>query len=356
MNTVFISHPQDMLQRYFGDKALAVLRTIAEVKFNPEHRELTTRELVAAARDSDVIIAYRQTPGPQVLFSALPELAAFVRCAVDIRTIDIDSASAHGILVTQASAGFVSAVSEWVVATMLDLGRGISAYAESYHRGEPPAPAMGRELRGATLGVIGYGQISRYLCDLALAFGMRVLVADPNASVEREALRQVHLPMLLGESDFVICLAPLTSETENLMDARAFASMKAGACFINAARGELVDEVALLDALESGRLAGCALDVGRAPDQMPSPALARHPRVIATPHIGGLSPAAIEHQALETVAQVDALFQGKMPAGAVNAVHATRLHKFRHSVQAGNWPGSELPGQAHVFQTNTHTN
>ncbi|HEV2682231.1 MAG TPA: hydroxyacid dehydrogenase [Rhodanobacter sp.] len=349
MNTVFVSHPRDMLQRYFGDRALAALRAIAEVKFNPEQRELTTGELVAAAHGSDVIIAYRQTPGPRALFSALPELAAFVRCAVDIRTIDIDAASAHGILVTQASAGFVSAVSEWVIATMLDLGRGISAYAESYHRGEPPAPAMGRELRGATLGVIGYGQISRYLCDLALAFGMRVLVADPYTTVEHEALRQVQLPVLLGESDFVVCLAPLTSATENLMNARAFASMKAGACFINAARGELVDEAALLHALESGRLAGCALDVGRAPDQMPSPALARHPQVIATPHIGGLSPAAIEHQALETVAQVEALFQGKMPTGAINATYATRLRKFGHSVQAGSGPGSGEPGQAHVF-------
>jgi D-3-phosphoglycerate dehydrogenase / 2-oxoglutarate reductase len=350
MNTVFVSHPRDMLARYFGDKALAALRAIAEVKFNPECRELTTDELVAAARDSDVIIAYRQTPGPQALFSALPELAAFVRCAVDIRTIDIDAASAYGILVTQASAGFVPAVSEWVIATMLDLGRGISAYAESYHRGEPPAPAMGRELRGATLGIIGYGQISRYLCDLALAFGMRVLVADPYASVGHEALRQVQLPTLLEESDFVICLAPLTSETVNLMDAAAFALMKAGACFINAARGELVDEAALLDALESGHLAGCALDVGRAPDQMPSPALARHPRVIATPHIGGLSPVAIEHQALETVAQVEALFQGRMPTGAVNAARATRLRKFGHLIQGTSGPASGERGPAHVFR------
>ena len=80
--------------------------------------------------------------------------------------------------------------------------------------------------------------------------------------------------------------------------------MKPGAFFINASRGDLVDEAALLHALDSGHLAGCALDVGRAPDQMPSPALAAHPRVIATPHIGGLTPPAVEHQALETVAQL----------------------------------------------------
>ncbi|WP_350595689.1 NAD(P)-dependent oxidoreductase, partial [Pseudoalteromonas sp. 45-MNA-CIBAN-0466] len=89
--------------------------------------------------------------------------------------------------------------------------------------------------------------------------------------------------------DYVVCLAPATPATANLIDAAAFAAMKPGACFINASRGELVDEQALADALASGRLAGCALDVGRAADQMPTPALAAHPRVIATPHIGGLT-------------------------------------------------------------------
>jgi D-3-phosphoglycerate dehydrogenase len=194
---------------------------------------------------------------------------------------------------------------------------------------------MGRELRGATLGVIGYGQISRYLCDLALAFGMRVAVADPYVQVQRAGVRQVPLHTLLGEADFVVCLAAALPETENLMNAAAFAAMKPGAFFVNAARGELLDEAALLHALDSGRLAGCALDVGRAPDQMPTPALARHPRVIASPHIGGLTPEAVEHQALETVAQIDALLQGRLPAGAVNAPRATRLARWGHTVASG---------------------
>ena len=132
-------------------------------------------------------------------------------------------------------------------------------------------------------------------------------------------MRQVAVAALLAESDFVVCLAPANAETENLMNAAAFAAMKPGAFFVNAARGELVDDAALLAALDSGHLGGCALDVGRAPDQMPAPALARHPRVIATPHIGGLTPPAIEHQALETVAQLAQLLRGEMPEGAVNA-------------------------------------
>jgi len=94
---------------------------------------------------------------------------------------------------------------------------------------------------------------------------------------------------LLAQSDFVVCLAAATEDTENLMNAAAFAAMQPGAFFINAARGNLVDEDALVAALDAGTIAGCALDVGRAPDQMPSPAVARHPRAIATPHIGGLS-------------------------------------------------------------------
>jgi D-3-phosphoglycerate dehydrogenase len=315
-----------MLERYFGDKALAGLRAVAQVKLNGESRELTTDELIAAAQGCDAIIAYRQTPGPRALFAALPELAAIVRCAVDIRTIDVDAASEHGVLVTQASAGFVPAVSEWVIGVLVAMARGVDSYAAAYHRGETVEPAMGRQLRGATLGVIGYGQISRYLCDAAGALGMRVVVADPYANVEQHT--QVPLPTLLSTSDFVVCLAPATPETAHLMNASTFAAMKRGAYFVNAARGELVDEAALLSALDAGHLAGCALDVGSEADQMPSRILARHPKVIATPHIGGLTPEATEHQALETVSQIEAILRGEIPQGAVNAAHASRMSRF----------------------------
>jgi D-3-phosphoglycerate dehydrogenase len=184
---------------------------------------------------------------------------------------------------------------------------------------------MGRELRHSTLGVIGYGHIGRYLCDLALAFGTRVVVSDPRATVSDQRIRQVDLADLLSDSDFVVCLAPASAETENLMDVSRFAQMKRGAFFINASRGELVDDAALKRALDEGLIAGCALDVGRAPDQKPATELATHPKVIATPHIGGLTPQAVEHQALETVEQVAAILAGRMPAGAVNADRATRL-------------------------------
>lgn len=325
---VFVSHPADMLEHYFGAPALRALRGIAEVRLNPEARELDTAELVAAASGCDALIAYRQTPAPEALFRGLPQLKAFLRCAMDIRTVDVVAASAHGVLVTRASPGFNAAVAEWVVGAMLDLGRGTGRYAEAYHRGERPTPVMGRELRGSTLGIVGFGGIGRTLCELALAFGMDVLVSTPRTVEPIYGVRQVELPALLAGSDFVVCLAPANAETANMFDAAAFAALRPGAYFINAARGELVDEAALLAALEQGRLAGCALDVGLAPDQMPSPALARHPRVIATPHIGGLTPPATGHQAMETVTQLDALLHGRMPAGAVNPVHATRLQAW----------------------------
>jgi len=333
MTTVFVSHPQSKLGHYFGDRATAALRAIADVRFNPGDTDLSSSELAALATDCEVIISYRQTVGDEALFAALPRLLAFVRCAIDIRNIDVPAASRHGVLVTQASAGFIAAVSEWIVGVMIDLSRHISAASADYHAGRPALPAMGRELRGATLGVIGYGQISRYLCDVALALGMRIVVHDPYTPTGRKELEQVELLPLLQRADYVVCLAAATEATENLMNATTFAAMKPGAFFINASRGNLVDDDALLAALDAGTIAGCAVDVGRAPDQMPSPRVAAHPRVIASPHIGGLTPPAVEHQAMETVAQVTELLQGRAPQGAVNAAQATRWQQATHAPQ-----------------------
>jgi D-3-phosphoglycerate dehydrogenase / 2-oxoglutarate reductase len=336
MVTVFVSHPPDKLDTYFGAKATQALGAIAEVRFNDAPGELSLPALVAAARGCDALIAYRQTAAPEALFRDLPELFAFIRCAVDIRTVDVAAASAHGVLVTQASPGFVAAVAEWVVAVMIDLGRGIVRYAEAARTNEPLLPFVGRELHGATLGVIGLGRIGAHLADLALAFGMRVLATTPQPIDDRGGrIRKVALMELLAESDFVACLAPAQADTEGLMNAAAFAAMRRGAFFVNAARGELVDDEALLAALDAGHLGGCALDVGRAPDQMPAPALARHPRVLAAPHIGGLTLAAIEHQALETVEQLTRLLAGEMPRGAVNAAHARRWRERQKTTVPG---------------------
>ena len=325
---VLLTHRPDALANYYGARALAALEVLAEVHRLPEEVDWTPQTLAQAAAGCQVIVSDRRAEAGAELFARLPELVAWCRCAVDIRNIDVAAASAQGILVTQASAGFMTSVAEWVLGVMIDASRGISASVHAYRNGEVPAPVMGRELRGATLGLIGYGQIGRTLAGIAAPLGLQVLVADPHVTVPPGTARQVTFARLLAESDHVVCLAHASPDTDNLIDAAAFARMKPTACFINASRGSLVDEAALLAALNEGTIAAAALDVGRAPDQMPSPALARHPRVIATPHIGGLTPPAIEHQSMETVRQVAEILQGRAPVGAVNPQHAHRLQRF----------------------------
>ena len=128
----------------------------------------------------------------------------------------------------------------------------------------------------------------------------------------------------MAQADYVVCLADRQRADREPDRAAALARMQRHAFFINLSRGNLVDEAALAAALRENRIAGAAMDVGRAPDQMPTPELAKLPNVIATPHIGGLTPQAIEHQALETVRQVAAIIKGEAPVGAVNTEHWTR--------------------------------
>ena len=269
-------------------------------------------------------MADRLTEGPGEIFLRLPKLCAFVRCAVDIRNIDVEAASAAGVLVTQAGPGFVQSVAELALGFMVDLSRGISRATADYHAGRKPEVMMGRQLAGSRLGIIGYGSIGRYLAPVAKSLGMTVLVADPFATVDDADIELVSLEDLLGRADYVVCLAVANEQTENLIGQAALARMRPHAFFINLSRGNLVDEAALTVALRENRIAGAAIDVGRARDQMPTPELARLPNVIATPHIGGLTPPAIESQSLETVRQVEAIVDGKVPAGAVNAAHWTR--------------------------------
>lgn len=325
---IFLTHAPDALRNYYGDRALAALRRHGEVVLNETGLVLDDpAALAAAARGARIVVADRNTPVPAAFLAASPDLIAVCRVAVDIRNIDVAAASREGILVTRATPGFVASVAELALGFMVDLARGVSDAVAAYRAGEAPPVRPGRQLAGAALGIIGYGVIGRRLAGLGLALGMEVLVSDPHQRAEGAGLRQVDLPALLGEADFVVCLAAASAATEKLMDEAAFARMKRGGFFINLSRGNLVDEAALERALEAGQLAGAAMDVGRAPDQKPSPRLAGRPDVLATPHIGGLTPQAVEHQAFDTVAQVADLTAGKIPAGAINAAEAFRLDR-----------------------------
>ena len=325
---IFLTHVPDMLENYYGERALAEMRKLGEVRLNEAGRVLDAKALAAAAKGCEIIVSDRQTPGPAGFFPLAPDCCAFLRVAVDIRNIDVEAASRAGVLVTRATPGFMASVSEMTIGMMIDLGRGITDATIAYRKRQEAEPRMGRQLHGATIGIMGYGAIARHLAPICIALGMKVLVADPYSKVEDSRMHQVPLDTLLAESDFVVCLVVANEQTENLMNAENFARMKKTAYFVNVSRGNLVDEAALKAALEKKQIAGAAMDVGRAFDQKPSLDLAGRADVIATPHTAGLTPDSIEHQAFDTVRQVAELVAGRVPPGAVNTDKATRLGRI----------------------------
>ena len=326
---VFVTHNPEDLDAYFG-RALPELERIASVTLNPFDRDLTTPELLDASTGCDVVIAHRATPGEASLFESHPDLVAFLRTAVDISTIDVDAASEAGVLVAHADKSFVPSTAELAVALLLDVARSVSESTVDYRRGDQPPQRPGFQLRGKTAGIIGYGAIARYLAPLLTAMGLDVIVSDPYATddIRADGFTADEFGSLLGRSDIVLPLAASTPETENLIDADAIAQMRRGAVLVNVSRGELLDEAAVADALDSGRLGGLAMDVGRAPDQRPSPDLASRPGVVATPHLGGLTPENADAQAMSAVDQVRQMTAGDMPARSVNPDDAHRLRAW----------------------------
>ena len=321
---LLLTHVPQARAQYYGTRALAQLQALVHVVLHEGAAPLDPQGVIAAARDADFIIADRSTPVPAEVFGGLPKLKVVMRSAVDIRNIDVAAASKAGVLVTHAEAGFVPSVVELAIGLLVELSRGMGPAIAAYREGRKPEIKVGRQLSGSTVGIIGYGRISRALAPVLAAMGMTVTVSDPYAQIDDRRFTKLPMDELMAGADYVICLAIANEETENLLDAAAFARMKPDAFFINMSRGNLVDEAALAKVLAEGRIAGAAMDVGRALDQMPSPELARLPNVIATPHIGGLTPPASESQAFDTVRQVEALVKGEMPPGAANPKDWTR--------------------------------
>ena len=325
--TAFLTHNPEDLRAYYA-RALPELAAIAEVVTNPLDRDLTSAELIAVAQGCDVIVAHRSTPGDAAVFAELPEMLAFLRCAVDISTIDVAAASSAGVLIGHADKTFVPATAELALAMMLDLARGVSESTIGYRNQLAPPQRSGRQLRGRTAGIIGYGAIGSYLANVLRAVGIRVVVCDPHADAMTDGFAQVELPELLGSSDFVLPLAAATAETENLINSDTLALMRPGTTLVNVSRGELIDEAAVAAALDSGHLGGLAMDVGRAADQRPSPELAGRRGVVATPHLGGLTPENADAQALSSVEQVRAMLAGVIPPRVLNAESARRLQTW----------------------------
>jgi D-3-phosphoglycerate dehydrogenase len=223
---VLLTHTPQSRAQYYGERALSGLQAVAEVRLHEANDALDAAGLIEAARDVDIIVADRLTAGPGEIFPVLPNLRAFVRCAVDIRNVDVDAASAAGVLVTRAGPGFVQSVAELALGFMVDLSRGVSRATADYHAGRKPEIIMGRQLAGSRLGIIGYGSIGRYLAEIAKTLGMEVLIADPFATVSDTAIRLVPLDELLTCADYVVCLAIANEQTENLIGQAALAHMQ----------------------------------------------------------------------------------------------------------------------------------
>jgi len=324
---IFLAHNPEDREVYFG-RALPRLLELGEVRMNPFERNLTLEEFVEAAQGCRIIVSHRMPAAPAALFDGLPDLVAYFRCALDVRDVDIEAASRNGVLVGNAPVAFVDATAEMALALLLAVCRDVYDSTAEYKAGRIPPSNMGVQLCGGTAGVIGFGDVGSRLCRMLAALGVRVLACDPYKTIDAPGVTQTDMDTLLRDSDFVLPLAVATAETENLIGAREFGLMKRGVVFVNVSRGNLVDEDALEAAYTSGQVGRLALDVGRAADQRPSPRLAKLPRVLATPHLGGLTPANADAQAMSAVDQTRALLRGRMPERALNAEHATRVKDF----------------------------
>ncbi|MGZ0230394.1 MAG: NAD(P)-dependent oxidoreductase [Acidimicrobiales bacterium] len=323
----FLTHNPEDLEAYYG-RALPELVKLVEPVFNPLGRDLTSPELVEAATGCEFIVAHRATGADELVFDALPELLSVFRCAIDISNIDVASASQAGVLIANADKSFIASTAEIALGLMLSSARSIGQSTADYQNGVQPAQRPGQQLRGATVGIIGYGSIGSYLADLLHGIGMRVLIVDPFVTVPPDRGRQVDLGTLLAQADYVLPLAQAEDATVNLIGRPELAQMKHTATLVNVARGELIDEEAVATALDDGTLGGLAMDVGWAADQRPSMSLAARSGVVATPHLGGLTPQNADAQAISSVDQIAAVLRGDMPPRAVNPADAHRLQRF----------------------------
>ena len=282
--------------------------------------------LLERVRTADGLIVRSKTKVDAALLDAAPSLRVVGRAGVGVDTIDVDAATRHGIVVLNTPDASTLATAEHTMAMMLASCRHIPSGTRRVADGEwTTKNLMGSELAGKTLGIVGLGRIGAAVATRAKSFGMTVLTHDAFVSEARaESLGAKLVPFdeLLARADIVTLHAPLTPQTEKLMGAREFARMRPGCRLVNCARGGLVDERALLEALDSRKFAGAALDVVSdepPPANHPVWKLLRHPKVVATPHLGGSTFEAQARIATDLCRDVVAVLRGQPPSSAVNA-------------------------------------
>lgn len=303
-----------------SDDGLAVLRA-DDVRLTAPGK-MARDDVLAAISDADALIVRSGTQADRDLIERGAALKVIGRAGVGVDNIDLAAATERGVVVMNAPSANTIATAEHAFALMLALVRHVPQGHASLAAGEwERKQFMGSELRGKTLGVIGIGRIGREVGARALAFSMRVLSYDPY--VPAESAREMgfepldSLDDLLAQSDIVTLHALVTPETRGLLNAETLAKMKDGARLVNVARGALVDEAALAAALDSGKLAGAAIDVYAQEPPEGSP-LVGHPNVVHTPHLAASTAEAQSLVGVMIAQQVLDVLRGGPPRDVVN--------------------------------------
>ncbi len=312
--------PRVVVADPIAEEGLELLRPHADVRVVAGKGESALRE---ALGEAEALLVRSETRVTPALLAAAPRLRVIGRAGAGVDTIDVPAATERGIVVVNAPGGNAVAAGEHALALMFALARRVAAADASMKRGEwSRSKYVGLELTGKTLGLVGFGRVGSEVGKRALGLEMRVLVYDPYVPSEhlrRSGFEPRELDELLAEADFVSLHVPLTEATRGLIGKERLASMRAGAFLVNCARGGLVDQDALIRALDGGHIAGAGVDVWPQEPVGPDDPLARHPKVVATPHLGASTVEAQTNVAVQVVQEVLAVLAGLPAQFAVNA-------------------------------------
>jgi D-3-phosphoglycerate dehydrogenase len=289
----------------------SILRAAAQVD---DRAGLSASDLVQAVGDYDALIVRGRTKVNAQVFEAGKKLKVIGRAGVGVDNIDLEAAKKHGVTVVNAPVSTTLAVAELTFGVLLALARDIPRGDAAMKKGDWLKKELeGVELNGKTLGIIGYGRIGVEVGKRAAAFGMNILAYDPlvqESDIKARGAEPVSIQDLYQWSDFISLHLPLNVQTRDLIGPLAFSEMKDGVRIVCAARGGIIDESALLDALNSGKVAGAALDVF-ATEPPGATELVKHPKVIATPHIAAQTVEAQARAAEDIAHEVLAALHGE---------------------------------------------
>ncbi len=279
----------------------------------------------STAAGAQAIVASSLLRYTGALMDDCPALKLIARTGIGVDNVDLAAATVRGILVTNTPDGPTESTAEHTVAMLLALAKRLKQGSDNLAAGQwgpRSGPLVGVEVRGKTLGLVGLGRIGRRVAEICrLAFGMRVIGCDPFVSPEQAAewgIEQADTATIIAQADFLSLHAPATPETRKLINSATIATMKPGAYLLNMARGVLVDEDALLAALDSGHIAGAGLDVFDPEPPAVESRLRSHPNVIATPHVASLTAEGRERMERMAIERLLAFFAGHRPDNVVN--------------------------------------